>query len=125
MGKGYLEKHADKYNAFDYDVRIGKGRDPGQSYDENIRKMGVHLSQRRIDVIGYKDNEIEIIEITLSAGLKCIGQIETYPILYKETYKPNLPVTTLILAEEIESDIEIIFKERNYNYIIIPFPEEE
>ena len=53
----YLDKHADKYNAFDYDVRIGKGRDPGNSFDENMRRMGVHLSQRRIDVVGYKDNE--------------------------------------------------------------------
>lgn len=116
----YLEKHADQYNAFDYDVRIGKGRDPGESYDSKMRQMGVHLSQRRIDVIGYKDNEIEIIEITLSAGLKCIGQIETYPILYKETYKPNLPVTTLILAEKIEADIEPILKQRNYKYIVMP-----
>ncbi len=121
----FLNLHEDKYNSFDYDVRVGQGRDPGSSYPEDLRRMGVELSQRRIDAIGYKDDEIEIIEITLSAGLKCIGQLETYPILYKQTYRPVLPVTTLLLAEKMEADIEPIFKERGYNYMIIPKPSEQ
>lgn len=118
----FLDKYEDHYNDFDYDVRIGKGRDPGNSEPENIRKMAIGLSQRRIDVVGYKEDEIQIIEITLSAGLKCIGQMETYPLLYKQTYNSLLPVTTLILAEKIEADIEPILIERNYKYIIIPKP---
>lgn len=118
----YLELHEDKYNNFDYDVRIGEGRDVGDIHPETIRKMAIGLSQRRIDVIGYKDDEIEIIEITLSAGLKCIGQLETYPILYKQTYRPVLPVTTLLLTEKIESDIEPILKERGFKYIVLPKP---
>ena len=115
----FLLKYGTNYKAFDYDVRIGKGRMPDDSYPENIRKMAFGLSQRRIDVIGYKQNEIEIIEITLSAGLKCVGQMEAYPLLYKETYHPTLPVTTLILAEKIESDIENILRQRNYKFIIM------
>lgn len=118
----FLDKYEDKYTTFDYDVRIGHGRDPGNSFSPVMRNMGIELSQRRIDVVAYKENEIEIIEITVSAGLKCIGQLETYPILYKSTYKPFLPVTTLLLAEKLEADIEPILKERNYNYIVIPKP---
>lgn len=116
----YLEQHEDEYTGFDYDVRIGEGRDPGNIQPETIRKMAIGLSQRRIDVVGYKPDKIVIIEITLSAGLKCIGQMETYPILYKSTYKPSLPITTLILTEKIESDIRPILDEKNLKYIIIP-----
>lgn len=118
----FLDKYADKYNTFDYDVRIGKGRDPGSASPEDIRRMAIGLSQRRIDVIGYKDSEIQIIEITVLAGIKCIGQLETYPILYKQTYKPILPVTTLLLTEKLEADIKPILEARNYKYIIMPKP---
>jgi len=118
----FLALHQAEYERFDYDVRIGKGRDVGDIYNDKIRKMAIGLSQRRIDVVGYKAKSIEIIEITLSAGLKCIGQMETYPILYKETYNPPLPITTLILTEQIESDIEPILNQRNYKVVVLPKP---
>jgi len=118
----FLDLHEDKYNAFDYDIRVGKGRPTTTDQSEAIQKMAIELSQRRIDAVGYNNDSITLIEITCSAGLKCIGQMETYPILYKQTYKPSLQIKTLLLAETIQADIEPILIARNYDYIIIPKP---
>jgi len=119
----FLKLHESEYNYFDYDVRIGKGRQAEEFHDTKIKKMALDLSMRRIDVVGYKPNVIEIIEITCFGDLKCLGQLLTYPQLYKETHHPVLPVTTLLLAEKLGADIEPVLIQNNYKYEVIPKPD--
>ena len=116
----FLKLHESEYQYFDYDVRIGKGRPAEDLHNDNIKKMALDLSMRRIDAIGYKSNEIQIIEITCFADLKSLGQLLLYPQLYKETFNPKLTVTTLLLAEKLGSDIEPVLIENNYNYLLLP-----
>jgi hypothetical protein len=116
----FLDLHESEYIRFDYDVRVGKGRPAEPHHSPEIQKMAIELSQRRIDAIGYQENSLTIIEITCSAGLKCIGQMETYPILYKQTYNPKLEVKTLLLAETLQADIEPILIYRGYDYMVLP-----
>lgn len=115
----WLKLHADEYTHFDYDVRVGEGRDPGADFDKNIRQMAVELSQRRIDAIAYKAGSITIIEITPAIGLRAIGQVETYPILYQRTFSPRLPIDTLIVAERIKTDIAVILGQRGIIFEIV------
>jgi len=119
----FLKLHESEYKYFDYDVRIGKGRPAEDLHNDNIKKMALDLSMRRIDAIGYKSNEIQIIEITCFGDLKALGQLQTYPQLYKETFSPVMPVTTLLLAERLGADIEQVLIENKYNYMLIPKPE--
>jgi len=106
----FLNKHGSIYSRIDYDVRVGSGRDPGDRYPENIRQMALLLSQRRIDAVGHAADHIDIIEITANAGLKAIGQLQTYPILYQNTYHPNRPLRPVLVAESIQSDIDDILQ---------------
>lgn len=115
----YLKDHKAEYNFFDYDVRVGNGKDPGPKYNDTIRQMAIDLTQRRIDAIGYKNDSITIIEITRSIGLKAIGQIKVYKILYKIKFNPHLPVNTLILGEYLQSDIAPYLDESGQKYILI------
>lgn len=108
----FLAEHRADYTRIDYDVRVGKGRDPGSEYDDNIRKMGIDLSMRRIDAVGYTPNFIHIIEITRVASLRAIGQLTSYPLLYEATYQPDRPLIPLLVAEQIGTDlIPVIHKQ--------------
>lgn len=101
----WLKEYQSFFTRFDYDVRVGQGRDPGPDFEDNIRKDGLDLSKRRIDAVGFTPNHITIIEITPIAGIKCIGQVFAYPILYQETFNPTLPLRTLIVAETLGTDV--------------------
>lgn len=105
LWKRYLADDPDNFIDYDYDVRVGAGRDPGSAAPENIRKMSLDLSQRRIDAIGYKADSLTIIEITLSAGLRAIGQLVAYPTLFNITHNPTQPIAVLLIAEEIQTDM--------------------
>ena len=104
--EAFLEERDDLYFRFEYDVRVGAGRDPGQNFEPNIRQMAIDLSHRRIDAVGFQINQITIIEITAKADLKCIGQVMAYPILYKEKFQPTELLRTLIVADELGTDLE-------------------
>lgn len=115
----WLDKHRQEYTHFDYDLRVGEGRDPGLDFDPKIRKMALDLSQRRIDAVGYQPNRIKIIEITTAIGHRAIGQYHVYPTLYIRKFQPSLPVDCLIVGNFIEPDIVPVLIERGIKYEII------
>jgi len=101
----FLETTTYKYIDFDYDVRVGEGRTPPDDVPDNIKQMAYDLSLRRIDAVGRTASEIHIIEITRSAGLKAVGQLVAYPLLYSLTYHPTQPLVKVLVCETIQTDI--------------------
>lgn len=116
----YLDQYPDRYTQVDFDIRVGFGRDPGDRYPDNIRTMAVHLSQRRIDAVGFRPGQIDIIEVTLSAGLKALGQLNAYPTLYQQSYFPVLPLQPVLVAAAFSTDAEDIFRASGIDTYILP-----
>ncbi len=106
----YLNKHPDLYDAIEYDIRVGDGRDPGPDYPDNIRRMALDLSRRRIDAIGHTLDTITLIEITRRAGLTAIGQLIAYPILYAASYPTTRPVQMLLVCEELATGVQPVLE---------------
>ena len=115
----FIELFGDTFINFDYDVRVGDGRDPGENVPDNIRKMALDLSQRRIDVVAYSTTTIFCVEVTVSAGLKAIGQLEAYPILYNKKFAPAQRVVPLLVAQTIQSDMITVLNEKGIDYVEI------
>jgi hypothetical protein len=116
----YLDKYPGRYTHIDYDIRVGYGRDPGDIYPPNIRTMAIHLSQRRIDAVGFRPGRIDIIEITLSGGLKALGQLNAYPQLYRQSYFPVHPLHPVLVARAFSTDAETLFDAQGIETYIIP-----
>jgi len=104
--KRWQARYGQDYNQFLYDLRCGTGRDPGETYPDNIRQMAIGLSQRRIDAIGRQQAGVTLFEITTNAGLTAIGQLTAYPILYRECFPDETIIATALVAESIQTDIQ-------------------
>lgn len=115
----FLNQYGEDYELFEYDVRVGLGRDPGVDYEENIRQMALDLSLRRIDVVAHTPTSITVIEVTHSAGFKALGQITGYPILYALTFPPLLPIKPLLVCGEIQSDIKPIIESLKIPFVVV------
>jgi len=120
LWKAFLDKHADEYIKFEYDIRVGQGSSPPPSLDPEMQQMWRDLSTKRIDAIGIKPDSIEIIEITRRAGIKAVGQLTVYPLLYAHTYAPLLPLVPHLVTSELISDIETVLITNNIKTTIIP-----
>ena len=116
----FLKTDFNIFQRFDYDVRVGDTRDPGPAFSPNIRQMAMDLSQRRIDAIGFTPHSVTIIEISTNAGLTQIGQLEVYPVLYRESYQPKLTLKTLLIAENVQLGIEPALISKKLEYLLLP-----
>lgn len=119
----FLLLNPNRFTRYEYDIKVGFGRDPGPDFPINIREMALNISRRRIDAIGFTDNAITIIEISVFAGLTQLGQLMAYPCLYKSTTEVTLPVNRLLVARAIQTDIEPVLIDHKIPFEVIPFPE--
>lgn len=118
----YILSRPDHYDNMDFDVKVGQGADPGTSFAPTIRQMAIQLSQRRIDCVAVTDTRIDIIEVTLRAGLTSLGQLLAYPRLYTSTYNPALPVHPVLVTYAFAPDIQAIYDDHGIEYHVMPRP---
>lgn len=116
----FLALHGKQFYSISYDVRVGDGVPVGSSEPPNIQKMAIMLTQRRIDAVAMSPAGIHLIEITRRADLKAIGQLESYPILYKKRFDPRAKVIPLLVCEELGTDIEPILNTKGIDYVLLP-----
>ena len=109
----WLHRYGSLFDSFDYDVRVGQGRDPGPTYPQNIRQMAISLSQRRIDCVAYRRDSIHIIEVTKTADMTALGQVTAYPILFRQTYETTARLIPAVVCEHLGSDVEIAYRRSN------------
>jgi hypothetical protein len=86
----WLLRHESEYERFEYNVRVGPGRDPGSEFDEATRKAGIESSQKRIDAIAWAGGRATIIEVKDFALELAIGQVLQYASLWA-TYQQGVP----------------------------------
>jgi hypothetical protein len=120
LWKRFLASDDNIYASFEYDIRVGEGRDPGPTYERNIRKMALDLSQRRIDAIGRTRDGLTIIEISTSAGLTQIGQLLAYPSLYRQTFGHTGTIFRLLVAQSLQTDIEPVLIAEQIPFLLFP-----
>lgn len=102
----YLDQTHTPSTDYIYDFRVGKGTDPGPDFPDDLRKLGIQLSQRRIDALRVTPTQIHIFEITQSGGLKALGQLIAYPVLVKAEFPDNRPVIRHLVCRKLQPDIQ-------------------
>jgi len=103
--KRYYEKNKDSYINFEYDVKVGSIPQFPENLPPEIYKMGEILWKKRIDVVGYKPDRIEIIEVKPNAGLSAFGQVLGYKLIFEKEKKPALPVVAVLITDYPKQDI--------------------
>jgi len=104
----FLLKHASKFTGFDYDIKVGSVPVFPDGFDSGIYKAGEVLWKKRIDAVGYKANEIIIIEVKPNAGASAIGQILGYIQLYRNEIKPAQKIIGMIVTDFPDIDLRKI-----------------
>jgi len=118
--RSFLELNGHDYQSFEYDVRVGDGRDPGPEYTQNIRNMAIQLSQRRIDAVGFQPGTITLFEITGSIGMTALGQCHAYPILYRLKNPGNYTLRIILVAAHLQDDIQTSLVARQIPFALFP-----
>lgn len=102
----FISRFPDAYDAVVYNLHVGAGAEIPEGTDEAIARDWKMLTQNKIDVVGFKDNRVDIIEIKPRAGAGAIGQVQTYAALYKKEIDPASQPNLVIITDQIRPDME-------------------
>ena len=101
----FMEKYPDAYKSVIYDLSLGQGSIIPDGTPDNLAKDFRLLGQRKIDVVGIKDDNIDIIEVKPNAGPSAVGQILNYIELYKGYIDPEAKPNALIVTDQQQRDM--------------------
>ena len=106
----FIITHPSYYYKVAYDVLVGNGailqNDDLDEYEKDFNL----LTRKRIDVVGYKMDQIDIIELKPRASSTALGQILNYTRLFKEEYKENIRIEPVIITNRSCSDDMKLFE---------------
>lgn len=100
------------FNSCDYDVLVGTGVVVGNPDTDPYSKSFQMLTQKKIDVVGYKDDKIVIIEVKPRAGSNAMGQVLSYKEMWSKDH-PEVPVENIymgVVTDEPQSDFASIYE---------------
>lgn len=102
--KTWWADHYLEYDAFDFNVRVGTGYDPGSKFDQSVRDSAIATSQRRIDALLWNGDIATIVEVKYRASPLAIGQLLCYRALWLSG-RPNIStVNLLLLCFQVDTD---------------------
>ncbi len=119
--KAWLRLHEKEYDRFDFNVRVGRGNDPGPSFSEADRRNAVMNSQKRIDAVGYKGDQATIIEVKDRAGASALGELLTYALLYWRDRHTEPGPFTLLVTNSLQADMDFVLLSVGVPYVLAPF----
>ena len=101
----FIEQFPDAYDKVSYDVKIGTVPTMVTEHEDISMQGQAPLYQRKIDVVGYKADQIDIIEIGPKAGTNKLGQVVGYHELYKRDFNPSVEPKKVVLTDATSVDL--------------------
>jgi hypothetical protein len=117
--KEWLRLHESEYDHFDFNVRTGQGTDPGPTYPQNLRDMGVAITQKRIDAVAWKGGDPTLIEVKNRATVNAVGQILAYKVLFKADNPLSPEPKLLLVASKYDPDVYPVLQSHGVDYAIV------
>lgn len=101
----FLEVYGASFLSLWYDVLLGGPPLTPQDELDPMKRMWRANLAKRADAIAELSREIWIIEVTADPGLRSIGQLQTYRLLWIRDPKIQKPEKMVLVAETIEPDL--------------------
>ena len=115
----WLELNQQRFELYEYDIRVGESIIPPPNIDANIAQMAVDLAKKRIDVLASTAGQPTIIEIKDWAGLTAVGQLLSYPLLFAREFPEAPGPAVLLIATRLTPDIGFILDTYQIPYELV------
>ncbi len=114
----FIDDNPDFFKEVEYDVKVGAGREYPEAEEGPIKEDLIYLSKKRIDVVGFTNDEIYIIELKPKAGMSAIGQALSLAELYREEAPIDKVVLPAIITDEEIPDAAALCKKLSVIYLV-------
>lgn len=95
----YLKTIKHKYTKIIYDLPITTEPLSDDILTDNYLEAYKHLTNKRIDVLAFATDHIDLFEIKPRANSQALGQVLSYSFIYKLQFSPVLPINKIVLCD--------------------------
>jgi len=106
----FLDRYGKYFERFEYDVHLGQGVPLEKIYPPEIVHAAKVLTQKRVDVVGYREEEVWIIEVKPDAGLSALGQLLGYRALWIRDRGEPAKLELAVVTDILNPDEEYLFE---------------
>lgn len=115
----YLETVDHKFTSFEYDTHVGEGVKLEDSWEPETKRLAIALSEKRIDVVGWKALVPTIIEVKPGASMSAIGQVLSYRELFVRRFKEATRPLLMIVTDREMPDTAFLCKAFGIKLVVV------
>jgi hypothetical protein len=115
----YIDKFPEHYERCQYDFGIGDIPDFIANASSKEGQAMQELYRLKIDVLGYKGDTIDLIEVKPEAGASTIGQLIGYVALYERDVRPTQKVRPVIITDVIKPNMEFFASQQGVTLVVV------
>jgi hypothetical protein len=103
--RAWLQTHEPEFNAYNFNVKLGPGSDPGPRFSDEQRAEAIANSKLRADVIAWQGPQATIIEVKENAGTSALGQILTYGVTWAMEHPTDPPPLLRLVTDRLQANV--------------------
>lgn len=115
----FIIKFPDRFDTVDYDIHVGSGIEAPPEEPEKISDHWRQLTMKRIDVVGWKNQQPTIIEVKKRVALDTLGQVLGYRFLYLRDNPDIKSIPLLIVSGSIGPDDKDVLDHYGISFLIV------
>lgn len=115
----FIYLYPDDYDFCQYDVLVGSDPDFDTTVSPDTGGDAWKLYQKKIDVVAFKGDRIDIIELKPRAGASAVGQVLMYKKLYIKDYTPPSRPRCIIITDDVKTDTLEFARENGVRIITV------
>ena len=105
----FIAKNPGLFESCDYDMALGVGAPVDPNHPEEIQRDHTILTQKKVDVVAYRLDQVTLIEVKPIADMRAMGQIMTYHHLYTQAHPEQTNVWKMVVCGKVERELAEIF----------------
>jgi hypothetical protein len=116
----WLKLYQSEFESFTYNVRLGKGLDPGPSVSDTTRAQWRALTSKRADVVAERPGQTWLIEVEPRVTARTVGQIVVYAHLLPQYWPVRTSLISAVVCQRLGYDMGSVLKRQNVMWFKFP-----
>lgn len=115
----FIDQYSNIFSSVQYDFHVGDAPPFNTLMDDDTDLNQDMLYRKRIDVIGFDKDRINIIEVKPRATPSTIGQVLSYKMLYDRDEEPTQDTAAVIITDVETPSMAWLCKRQGVYLIVV------
>lgn len=115
----FIEQFPDMYDSVDYCFHLGTIPEHVLAHPEHSMRLEAPLYQYEIDVVGYKGDQVDIIELKHWATMRALGQVNGYRHLWQRDIDPTSNPKAVVITDLLTPDMDHLAFQADVQLVVV------